>query len=217
MIQLDRTLTYRLHLLHKLTDVKSQRAYVVGAGLSMSDGRCLTAVGTFAPLSVNELAKKANLDKGQASRAAQSLVEQGLVLKAASPTDGRGVVLTLTPPGRAAWQRAMAVVGQRNQITQITQIHWCSRLGEATRSQVDSAKMKESIDLYSIWNYGAFCYFVNRSRRRRALADCLMPLNRNRIHAKLRACKNTVFVSRRAQAQRWRISSSTVPISRKPK
>ena len=115
MIKLDRTLTYRLHLLHKLTDIESQRAYVAGAGLSMSDGRCLTAVGTFAPLSVNDLARKANLNKGQASRAAQSLVDQGLVLKAASPTDGRGVVLTLTPRGKAAWQRAMQVVEQRNQ------------------------------------------------------------------------------------------------------
>ena len=115
MIKLDRTLTYRLHLLHKLTDLESQRAYVAGAGLSMSDGRCLTAVGTFAPLSVNDLAQKANLNKGQASRAAQSLVEQGLVVKAASPTDGRGVVLTMTPKGKAAWQRAMNVVGRRNE------------------------------------------------------------------------------------------------------
>lgn len=115
MIKLDRTLTYRLHLLHKLTDIESQRAYVADAGLSMSDGRCLTAVGTFAPLSVNDLAQKANLNKGQASRAAQSLVDQGLVVKAASPTDGRGVVLTMTPKGKKAWQRAMEVVGQRNQ------------------------------------------------------------------------------------------------------
>ena len=114
MIKLDRTLTYRLHLLHKLTDTESQRAYVAGAGLSMSDGRCLTAVGSFAPLSVKDLAQKANLNKAQASRAAQSLVDQGLVLKTASPTDGRGVVLTLTPQGKAAWQRAMDVVGQRN-------------------------------------------------------------------------------------------------------
>lgn len=114
MIKLDRTLTYRLHLLHKLTDIESQRAYVAGAGLSMSDGRCLTAVGSFAPLSVKDLAQKANLNKAQASRAAQSLVDQGLVLKTASPTDGRGVVLNLTPQGKAAWQRAMDVVGQRN-------------------------------------------------------------------------------------------------------
>jgi DNA-binding MarR family transcriptional regulator len=115
MIKLDRTLTYRLHLLHKLTDIQSQRAYVADAGLSMSDGRCLTAVGTFAPLSVNDLAQKANLNKGQASRAAQSLVDQGLVVKAASVTDGRGVVLTMTPKGKKAWQRSMQVVGQRNQ------------------------------------------------------------------------------------------------------
>ena len=115
MIKLDRTLTYRLHLLHKLTDIQSQRAYVADAGLSMSDGRCLTAVGTFAPLSVNDLAQKANLNKGQASRAAQSLVDQGLVVKVASPTDGRGVVLTLTAKGKKAWQRTMEVVGQRNQ------------------------------------------------------------------------------------------------------
>jgi len=114
MIKLDRTLTYRLHLLHKLTDIESQRAYVSGAGMSMSDGRCLTAVGTFAPLSVNDLAQKANLNKGQASRAAQSLVDQGLVVKAASKTDGRGVVLTLTAKGKKAWQRTMEVVGQRN-------------------------------------------------------------------------------------------------------
>lgn len=115
MIKLDRTLTYRLHLLHKLTDIESQRAYMVGAGLSMSDGRCLAAVGSFAPLSVKDLAQKANLNKGQASRAAQSLSDQGLVHKTASTTDGRGVVLTLTPVGKIAWQRAMVVVGQRNQ------------------------------------------------------------------------------------------------------
>ena len=114
MIQLDRTLSYRLHLLHKLTDIESQRAYVAGAGLSMSDARCLTAVGSFAPLSVNDLARQANLNKAQASRAAQSLVDQGMVLKTASATDGRGVVLQLTRRGKAVWQRAMAVVGQRN-------------------------------------------------------------------------------------------------------
>jgi DNA-binding MarR family transcriptional regulator len=154
MIKLDRTLTYRLHLLHKLTDIESQRAYVAGAGLSMSDGRCLTAVGTFAPLSVNDLAKKANLNKGQASRAAQSLVDQGLVLKAASPTDGRGVVLTLTPRGKAAWQRAMQVVGQRNQeifnvlsAAERTQLSdFFDRLIDQARASGDAANDADSAD-----------------------------------------------------------------------
>lgn len=111
---LDRTLTYRLHLLHKLSDQASQRAYVADAGLSLSDGRCLATVGAFAPLSVNDLARQANLNKGQASRAVQSLVDQGLVRKVSSPTDGRGVVLTLSLQGRKAWQRTMRVIEQRN-------------------------------------------------------------------------------------------------------
>jgi DNA-binding MarR family transcriptional regulator len=112
---LDRTLTYRLHQLHKLTDMDSQSVYPERTGLSMSDGRCLTTIGTFAPLSVKALADKANLNKGQASRAAQALVDQGLVLKADHPGDGRGVVLTLTPAGQDVFERAMAMIHQRNQ------------------------------------------------------------------------------------------------------
>jgi DNA-binding MarR family transcriptional regulator len=112
---LDRTLTYRLHQLHKLTDSDSQSAYPEHTGLSMSDGRCLTTIGTFEPLSVKELAEKANLNKGQASRAAQALVEQGLVLKDDHPGDGRGVVLTLAPAGHQVFERAMAMVSQRNE------------------------------------------------------------------------------------------------------
>jgi len=112
---LDRTLTYRLHQLHKLTDSDSQSAYLEHTGLSMSDGRCLSTIGTFEPLSVQELADKANLNKSQASRAAQALVDQHLVLKEDRPDDGRGVVLTLTPAGRQVFQRTMAMIAQRNQ------------------------------------------------------------------------------------------------------
>jgi DNA-binding MarR family transcriptional regulator len=111
---LDRTITYRLHALGKLTDRASQTAYEVDAGIPFSEGRCLAAVGTFRPLSVNDLALRANLNKGQASRAAQALVDQGLVLKAPSTTDGRGVILTLTAKGQKIWNRLMAVVEQRN-------------------------------------------------------------------------------------------------------
>lgn len=112
---LDRTLTYRLHQLHKLTDSDSQLAYPERTGLSMSNGRCLSTIGSFEPLSVKELAEKANLDKGQASRAAQALVDQGLVLKADHPGDGRGVVLTLTVSGRQVFKTAMTLIAQRNQ------------------------------------------------------------------------------------------------------
>ncbi|MDP3413292.1 MAG: helix-turn-helix domain-containing protein, partial [Polaromonas sp.] len=92
---LDRFLTYRLHLVNKLTDQSSSDAYADEFGLPVGEARCLAAIGNFAPLSVVELAARANLNKGQASRAAQSLVDRGLVCKEASTSDGRGVVLTL--------------------------------------------------------------------------------------------------------------------------
>jgi DNA-binding MarR family transcriptional regulator len=107
-------LTYRLHQLNKLTDRHSGDAYAISLGLGVSEARCLAAIGQFAPLSVNDLAARANLDKGQASRAAQMLVERDLVLKSASETDARGVVLTPTRSGKRLWKRVMRLIAQRN-------------------------------------------------------------------------------------------------------
>lgn len=129
--RLERTFTYRLHLLHKVTDLESQQRYPEHAGLTMSDGRCLTAVGSFEPLSVNELARYANLNKGQASRAAQALVDQGLVRKQDSEADGRGVTLSLTAAGRKAWSRTMDLVHRRND-----EIFGC--LSAAEQQQLDA-------------------------------------------------------------------------------
>lgn len=113
--RLDEFLSYRLHLVNKLTDKFSSDAYADEFGLPVGEARCLAAIGNFAPLSVVELAARANLNKGQASRAAQSLVDRGLVSKEASTSDGRGVVLTLTTPGQRLWSRVMALIARRNE------------------------------------------------------------------------------------------------------
>ena len=113
-VSLERTITHRLHTLSKLTDRVTQAAYVLDADIPFSEGRCLAAIGAFSPLSVNDLAYRANLNKAQASRAAQSLVDLGLVRKQASATDGRGVVLTLATKGEPVWQRLMTVIERRN-------------------------------------------------------------------------------------------------------
>ena len=114
-VSLERTMTHRLHTLSKLTDRSTQAAYLADAGIPFSEGRCLAAIGAFSPLSVNDLAFRANLNKAQASRAAQSLVDQGLVRKEASAIDGRGVVLTLAAKGEPVWRRLMTVIERRNQ------------------------------------------------------------------------------------------------------
>jgi DNA-binding MarR family transcriptional regulator len=82
--------------------------------LPLGEGRCLAAIGAFAPLSVKDLAHRANVDKGQASRAAQSLVDKGLVVKTPSAADARGVELAFTPAGEQLWRRLMRVIERRN-------------------------------------------------------------------------------------------------------
>lgn len=114
-VPLDQFLTWRLHRIAKLTDKNSSDAYAQEFGLPVGEARCLAAIGNFAPLSVNDLAAGANLNKAQASRAAQALVERGLVSKEASATDARGVVLTLTKAGHRLWSSVMALIARRNE------------------------------------------------------------------------------------------------------
>lgn len=112
---LDQFLTYRLHQVNKLTDKASTDAYAQQLALGIGEARCLAAIGNFEPLSVNQLAARANLDKAQASRAAQSLVERGWVAKEASAADARVVVLSLSAEGRRWWRKVMRLIARRNE------------------------------------------------------------------------------------------------------
>jgi DNA-binding MarR family transcriptional regulator len=112
---LERYLTYKLHMLNKLSDRASHDAYLAGCGLPLGEARCMAAVGSFTQLTVNELAFEANLDKAQASRAAQALVERGLLRKQPNAQDARCVILSLTPAGQPVWEQVMRLIEQRNQ------------------------------------------------------------------------------------------------------
>ncbi len=112
--RLDTFLTYRLHRVARLADRDAGADYAAACGLGISEGRCLAAIGAFEPLSLVDLARAANQDKGHASRSAQALVERGLVTKEASPSDARGVLLKLTRAGRPVHARAMKMIARRN-------------------------------------------------------------------------------------------------------
>ena len=116
---LEGFLTYRLHLVNKLTDKHSSDAYAKELGLAVGEARCLAAIGDALSnkksISVNDLAAAANLNKAQASRAAQALVTRNLALKTSSDTDGRSVALRLTEAGLALWQQVMELIAQRNE------------------------------------------------------------------------------------------------------
>src|SRR5690606_1282408 len=113
-LPLAQQLSWRLHRLGKLTDALTAAAYAEELGLGVAEARALAAIGSFEPLSVNQLAAHAHLDKAQASRAAQMLVERGAAEKTPSPSDARAVVLSLTRSGRRLHRQAMGLIQRRN-------------------------------------------------------------------------------------------------------
>lgn len=113
--RLETFLTYRMHRVNKLSDKDTHRAYMEECGLPLGEARCLAAIGRFEPLSVNDLARAANLNKGNASRSAQALVDSGLVCKQISELDGRSVVLSTTSAGKIRYREVIALIDRRNE------------------------------------------------------------------------------------------------------
>ncbi|RQH07368.1 MarR family winged helix-turn-helix transcriptional regulator [Paraburkholderia dinghuensis] len=111
---LEQFLTYRLHVLNKLSERGSSDRYQAKLGITLPEARLIAAVGAFGPFSVMELARHANLDKSQASRAAEALMRRGLMRRDASEEDGRLVLVSLTPEGRALYRKVMPVARKWN-------------------------------------------------------------------------------------------------------
>lgn len=111
---LDQFLTYRLHIVNKLSERVSSERFQAKLGITLPEARLIAAVGSFGPFSVMELARHANLDKSQASRAADALMRRGLMRRDASEEDGRLVLVSLTPEGRALYRRVMPIARKLN-------------------------------------------------------------------------------------------------------
>ncbi|MCC8391384.1 MarR family transcriptional regulator [Paraburkholderia sp. MMS20-SJTR3] len=111
---LEQFLTYRLHVLNKLAERGISERYASKLDVTLPEARVIAAVGSFGPFSIMELARHANLDKSQASRAAEALIRQGLVQREQSALDGRVVLVSLTPQGRALYRKVMPIARKWN-------------------------------------------------------------------------------------------------------
>jgi DNA-binding MarR family transcriptional regulator len=112
---LEQFLTYRLHVLNKLAERGISERYQAKLGVTLPEARVVASVGSFGPFSIMELARHANLDKSQASRAAEALIKQGLVKRELSAEDGRVVLVSLTPEGRALYRKVMPIARKWNE------------------------------------------------------------------------------------------------------
>ncbi|SIT45878.1 Transcriptional regulator, MarR family [Paraburkholderia ribeironis] len=111
---LEQFLTYRLHVLNKLSERGVSERFRARLGVSLPEARVIASVGSFGPFSIMDLARHANLDKSQASRAAEAMIRQGLVQRQPSAEDGRVVLISLTPDGRALYRKVMPIARKWN-------------------------------------------------------------------------------------------------------
>ena len=107
-------LSYRLHVVANLLSRGAAMRYRREFGVSLWEWRTVALLGAQAPLSLNELAAAAGLDKSQMSRVVAGLVERGLVARGADATDGRGVRLALTRGGERLCEGLIRAATERN-------------------------------------------------------------------------------------------------------
>jgi DNA-binding MarR family transcriptional regulator len=101
---LEDFLPYRLSVAANRVSRLFARRYFEAYGLSIAEWRVLAIVGRFGTLSPTAVGEAAAMDKVKVSRAAASLVAQGLVRQTHDPQDGRGRLLRLTRRGLTVHQ-----------------------------------------------------------------------------------------------------------------
>jgi DNA-binding MarR family transcriptional regulator len=69
-------------------------------GFSPSQGAMLATIERHGPLTPSELAQRERVQRPTVTRVLARLEEDGIVQRAADPTDGRSFLVSLTPAGR---------------------------------------------------------------------------------------------------------------------
>jgi DNA-binding MarR family transcriptional regulator len=108
---LEDFLPYRLSVAAENVSRLIIRDHLADSGLTMAEWRLVAAVGRFGVISPTAAGAYAAMDKVKVSRAAASLVAQGLLRQTQDPEDGRGRLLRLTRKGSAVYAAVVPTAG----------------------------------------------------------------------------------------------------------
>ncbi|MGH8690713.1 MAG: MarR family winged helix-turn-helix transcriptional regulator [Burkholderiales bacterium] len=108
-------LSYRLHVVANLLSRGAEMRYRREFGVSLWEWRSVALLGGAGqPLSLNELARAAGIDKSQMSRVVSGLAERRIVLRQSDANDGRGVRLRLSKSGIRLYEGLIGAAAERN-------------------------------------------------------------------------------------------------------
>lgn len=106
-LRLNRFLPYRLSVTANLVSDVIAQAYQARFGLKVAEWRLVAVLAEASPLTQQEIGQRTRMDKVTVSRAAVALTERGLLERAENPSDGRSLLLRLSPAGEQLY-RAVA-------------------------------------------------------------------------------------------------------------
>ena len=91
---------------------RQMRSVKLPRGMTRERIAFLTLIDKFGPMSMSELADRANVRVPTASRMATSLVTDGLARKQPAKSDGRGILIATTAKGKKAIAQAAKAEGR---------------------------------------------------------------------------------------------------------
>lgn len=103
-LRLQDFLPYRLAIASNRVSRMVAAAYRARFGLSIWEWRVIAILGEGEPVTAQDLADAAAMDKVAVSRAVRALVERGLLERRAHDSDRRSSLLDLTPDGEQVYR-----------------------------------------------------------------------------------------------------------------
>lgn len=98
-------LPHRLQLLARMIDRESARQLSELSGLTLAEWRVLAFVGSTDRTSAAEICAAFDVDRAEVSRAVARLASAGLLLREADEANRKRMLLALTQPGHALYDR----------------------------------------------------------------------------------------------------------------
>lgn len=120
-------------------------------GITRREWRILSYLAPHDGVPPSGLSRMAGLDKAQTSRTVASMMEKGLLLRTALPSDRRHAVLQLTPAGRELHDRILPLIRHINRellsVLSTAEIEQLDAMLDRLQTQAEQVKAQLDADL----------------------------------------------------------------------
>ena len=112
---LSQLFTYGISTLANTLSRGAAARYSRDFGVTLMEWRVIGSLALNAPMSLQQISRRFDLDKGQSSRTVAALLARGLVHRSINGDDRRSIMLKLTPAGWRLYRRILASARERSE------------------------------------------------------------------------------------------------------